>query len=374
MKKIVLLLLSTLLLLGGCTKKPPKTEVELQKFNNMSFTAGFDTFLSLTAYSASQEDFDKLMEKAIQEFKRYNDYFDIYNLYDGINNIKTVNDNAGIAPVKVDPVLIECLLDAKEFYELSQYEFDITIGAVLKVWHNYREEAELLAEKGEYGKVPTVEELDAAKACTGWEYVEIDEEKNTVYINNPCVSLDIGGIAKGFAAEKIAQSMENDVYAGIVNAGGNNRTMNTKPDKSDWVSGVQNPNGDGSLLAIPVKGSQSIVTSGDYQRYYVAEDGIIYHHIIDPKTNFPADHYRSVSIITKDSGDADALSTTLFTLSIEEGKEVLNQYNAAHPDTPASAIWIMNKDKAVEDANGFETTDFYVTSTDDLKGTIQLIK
>ena len=376
MKRFNKLLLCTLML-TGCTFKNPSSSVaptlapELEQYSEINYTAGFDTFLQLITYSSSQEEFDSLMQQAVDLFTLYDHYFDIYDLAEGINNLKTINDQAGIAPVEVAPEIIECLLQAKEFYELSNHEFDITLGAVLQVWHAYREEGIALNNEGEYGKVPSQQELEAAAACTGWQYVEIDEENNTVYITNPCVSLDVGGIAKGFTAEKIAEKIEARLSAGIINAGGNNRTMKTKPNGSDWISGIQNPNGNGSLLAVAVSGSQSIVTSGDYQRYYFGEDGIRYHHIIDPKTNFPADLYRSVTIITQNSGDADALSTTLYTLNLEEGRKVLQQYNELHPDTPASAVWIMDQDQAAEDINGFTVDEFYVTCSDDLKDKIQ---
>ena len=357
MKKLFFLLLSCLLL-TGC--QPDK------KYTSLDWNSGFDTFISLTSYTRSQEKADEQMETTKTLFSLYNTYFDIYHTYPHVNNLKTINDNAGIAPVQVAPEIIECLLKAKEFHTLSHGDFDITMGAVLKVWHHYRDEGVILNGAGQLGNLPTEKELEEARACTGWQYVEIDEEASTVYITNPCVSLDIGGIAKGFAVEKIAQAIESHVSAAIVNGGGNTRTVKTKPDQSDWVSGIQNPENDGSLLAVSVKGSQSIVTSGDYQRFYVAEDGLLYHHIIDPKTSYPAMLYRSVTIITQDSGDADGLSTCLYTVSIEEGIEILNHYNNLHPDTPASAIWIMDKDKKIETKNGFELQDFYISCTDDL--------
>lgn len=370
MKKIWILLLLSLILITGCTQKTPKN---LNSYRSINYTAGFDTFLQLVGYTETQEQLDQEMKKAVEIFTLYNNYFDIYNTYENINNLKTINDNAGIAPVEVNDEIIECLLKAKEFYELSNHEFDITLGALLQVWHNYREEGIELNNNGELGKLPNEEELKKAKACTGWQYVEIDEEKKTVYINNPCVSLDVGGIAKGFSAEKIAQALEDELYAGIVNAGGNNRTMSTKPDGSSWNSGIQHPNDLAkSLLVVSVENSQSVVTSGDYQRYYIAEDLKAYHHIIDPSTNYPASLYRSVTIITKDSGDADALSTTLFTLSIEEGKQVLENYNQAHPDTPAGAVWIMEKENATQDSLGFETNDFYVVVTENYANKIQI--
>ena len=102
------------------------------------------------------------------------------------------------------------LEEAKYFYDLSNGEFDVTIGALLHVWHNYREEGITLNTNGEKGNVPTLDELENASINKGWNHVLIDTEKNTVYIDDTHISLDVGGIAKGFATEKIAQSLESE--------------------------------------------------------------------------------------------------------------------------------------------------------------------
>ncbi len=365
MKKLTsVFLLFSLLLLGGCQKK-------VEKFSGVTLKAGFDTFVQLVSYTENQKKFDSYMQNIESQFINYNNLFDIYNDYPNLNNVKTINDNAGIQPVEVDPAIIEMLLTAKEFYELSNGEFDVTMGATLKIWHNYRDAGIESNNAGVLGKIPTNEELEEARACRGWQFIEIDETKNTVYINNPCVSLDVGGIAKGFATEKVAQSLENKMVAGIVNAGGNNRTMNIKPDKTDWVSAIENPNGGNAVLQTNLHDSQSFVTSGDYQRFYYGEDGYIYHHIIDPTTDYPANYYRSVSIVVKNSGHADALSTSLYTVNIETGIKIIEEYNKLYPNTPASAIWIMDKDNTTEHKNGFETSEFYIVCTDDLVGKLK---
>lgn len=366
MKKSTISLL-ILTLLTGCTTQ--KATV----FSNTSVTAGFDTYISIQASATSQEEFDGYFDESINDFIELNQLFDIYHTYENVNNLKTINDQAGKEPVVVDQLIIDLLNISKEFYDISSGEFDITMGAILKVWHNYREEAKLLLESGSLGKLPSQEELDSAAACTGWQYIEVNDDDNTVFITNPCVSLDVGGIAKGYAAEVIAQNLEaKNIKTGVVDAGGNNRTINEKLDGSPWRVGVQNPDGNGSLLVIEKKGTSSFVTSGDYQRYYVAEDGKFYHHIIDPRTNYPADHFRSVTIVTENSAVADALSTTLFTLPYEEGLQLIEDYNIAHPDTPVSAIWISDKDKKIDSVNTIEVGNFSCTYTEDLKTSIQV--
>lgn len=316
-----------------------------------------------------QDEFDSVFTEASNDFSYYNKLFDIYNDYEGINNIKTINDNAGIQPVEVDPVIIEMLQEAKYFYDLSNGEFDITIGALLKVWHNYREEGINLNTEGKKGNIPTEEELEEASTHKGWEHVQIDEENNTVYIDDSSISLDVGGIAKGFSTEKIAQSLASEgIITGAINAGGNNRTLGTKYDGSNWRVGIQNPNGSDSILVVNMDGKCSFVTSGDYERYYVATDGNSYHHIVDPETLYPAKYFHSVSIITEDSGVADCLSTTLFTLSYKDGLKVLAAYKKDHPDTFLEAIWIMDEDTEIDTEYKHVTDNQLIVYSEGLEG------
>ena len=159
------------------------------------------------------------------------------------------------------------------------------------------------------------------------------------------------------------------MQAGYFNVGRNIRTVNDKPDGSTWNVGIADPEGTlpNGLALISSKGSFSFVTSGDYERFYIATDGNTYHHIIDPSTNYPASHYRSVTIFTEDSGVADCLSTTLFTLSIEDGKKVLEAYKQA-TGKEANAVWVMDLDK--KQGEGKETNGYYVVSSEGLKDII----
>ena len=158
----------------------------------------------------------------------------------------------------------------------------------------------------------------------------IDEEASTVQITDPETRLDVGAIAKGYAVEQVCR----EAPAGLlVSVGGNVRATGPKADGQPWVVGIQSPDGDGEDFLHTLELSQgSVVTSGDYQRYYTV-DGVRYHHIIDPDTLLPAAYWRSVTIVCADSGLADALSTALFTLPQEEGQALLNRWDA-------QAMWV----------------------------------
>lgn len=341
-KQILRFLLAVSLSLGACgTNTHPTPTPEVTQKSNTCIDCGFDTFFSLRAFPLEQEEFDKVFDNTSKLFKYYNDLFDIYYTHEGINNLRTINDNAGKEPVKVDPVIIELLKEAKEFYTLSNGEFDITMGSVLKIWHRYRTEGIQANEDGEYGELPPEEKLKEAGQYRGWDYIEIDEEKQTVYITDEHVSLDVGGIAKGFAAEKIAKYLEEQGYqTGAVNAGGNNRTLGPKVDGTPWRVGIQDPQSANSLLVVQYDGVGSFVTSGDYERFYIASDEKHYHHIVDPRTLYPARNFHSVSVFTTNSAAADCISTTLFTMSYEEGLAFIERYKEAYPEYKLEAVWI----------------------------------
>ena len=361
-------------LLTGCSTTAASSSsaaATSEVYKNMDLDAGiFDT--TYAYQEAPKTDSSAAnYQYSLDELKQYSDFYDIYNNYDGVNNLKTINDNAGIAPVKVDQKIIDMLNLAKQFYTYSNGEFDITMGAVLKIWHTYREAGITLNEEGKDAPVPTLAELEAVKDDRGWDKVIIDDDADTVYITDAKVSLDVGGVAKGYAAERVGADMENKgIGGGYVNVGRNIRLLGAKTDGSAWRIGVTNPSsssGD-SLVALDVPASYSVVTSGDYERYYTGADGVRYSHIIDPQTLFPATYYHSVSIITDDSGVADCLSTTLFTMTVEDGKKVLAAYEAA-TGKKVSVIWIMDPDK-MQNETGKTTGSYFVTYTDDIKDTI----
>lgn len=370
-KKNICKIVLSALLLTGCSSNAASAASALtsaEAYKNTNLDAGiFDTTYAYQEAPKTDESAAHY-QSSLTELKEYSDLYDIYNNYDGINNLKTINDNAGIQPVKVDQKIIDMLKLAKQFYVYSDGEFDITMGAVLKIWHTYRESGIKLNEQGQNAPIPSQEELDAVKSESGWDKVIIDEDASTVYITDAAVSLDVGGIAKGYATEQVAADLEKqDISGGYVNVGRNIRLLGAKADGSQWRIGITNPGsstGD-SLVALDVEPSYSVVTSGDYERYYTGTDGNRYSHIIDPQTLFPATYYHSVTIIADDSGVADCLSTTLFTMSVADGKKALAAYEAAS-GKKVSAVWIMDPDKA-QNETGKTEGSYFVTYTDDIK-------
>lgn len=372
--KLLISALSVCTLLTGCTTKESKNSSTtnnetLTKYENVSSDVGFDTIYSFMEYTTNTDTASSHFKDSTSLLRYYNQLFDIYNDYDGVNNLKTINDNAGIQPVKVDKPIIDMLHMAKDFYDYSNGEFDITMGALLKVWHKYREEGIKLNSEKKLGNLPPEDELTQAAGCKGWDNVIINDAESTVYITQACQSFDVGGIAKGYATELVAQEVSQNMQAGYFNVGRNIRTVNDKPDGTTWNVGIADPEGalPNGLALISSKGSFSFVTSGDYERFYIATDGNSYHHIIDPSTNYPASHYRSVTIFTEDSGVADCLSTTLFTLSIEDGKKVLEAYKQS-TGKEANAVWVMDLDK--KQGEGKETNGYYIVSSKGLKDII----
>lgn len=343
-----------------------KTEKEMTLMNNTNLNCGFDTFCRLDAYVESEDEFNTYYRTMVDDFAYYHKLFDIYHNYDGINNIKTINDNAGINPVKVDQNIIDLIKLAKEVSELSDGAFDITSGALLKIWHNYRDEGKDLNSNGYFGNTPSMNELEEAAEYKGYEHIIVDDENNTVFIDNASISLDVGGIGKGFAVEKVARHLEDmGLKYGSVNGGGNQRIVNTKPDGSGFNVGIQNPRGENSSIIAVLKNqsAKAVVTSGDYQNYYIAEDNVIYSHIIDPATLFPANHYSSVTIAIDDSGLADCLSTALFVLDYDDGLSLIDKIESKY-DKDIIAVWIT--DKPLSDASiqsSIDNTQF-ITVTD----------
>ncbi len=350
-------------LLCGCQ------EPKLTKYSDQILDAGFDTFIQLIAYTKDEETFQAYLQKTNETFLYYNRLFDRYHTYDGIANIKTINDMAGKEAVKVDQEVIDVLLMAKEYSERSNGQYDVTYGAVLEIWHRYREDA---TNNGN-SAIPSIEELNEAKQHVGWDKIEIDEKAQTVYINDPKASLDMGSVAKGYASEQCAKALIADgLEHAILNAGGNVRIIGNKADDSRWSVGIQLPSAQetASLATIYIDKDQSFVTSGDYQRAY-EYNGKMYHHIIDPQTLMPASYMRSVTVITDDSGIADILSTTLFAMSYEDGTAYLEKLR--QNGINAEAVWVFDENTPVSDqAKLVKSGQYQLAITDGLKDMIEI--
>jgi FAD:protein FMN transferase len=323
---------------------------------------GNEISVSFTGYVKKKSSFDGYVDLVRSEYLRLNHIFDKYNDVQGVNNLKTINDNAGIAPVEVDQSLIDLLLISKEWQTKSLGTFDASLGAVLKIWHNYREEGQSLNEGGDLAPIPSLVELQAAAQYVGWDYVKIDDTANTVYLTNVQVSLDLGGIAKGYTTDLVATKLkEAGLESGLLSFGGSSSVMiGSKPNKLNWNVGIRAPirgNPYVELDYVYLPSSFALSSSGDDQNYFQGLDGDYYHHIVDPKSLFPVDNgCHSVTIFTTETATiAEALSKTLYILPFEEAYAYLTQYNLDHPDHTLYAIWIFDYQMAPA---GFDSVDF----------------
>ena len=341
----------SLSLLVGC--KPKK---ELTRYTTIFYDV-FDTVTQVIAYCESEEEFNTQMQALHQDLIVYNQLYDIYNDYDGVVNVKTINENAGKAPVQVDDRILSMLELARQMYDLTGGKINIAMGSVLGIWHDYREAAEQNASEAD-NTLPTQEELEAAAQHCDINDLVIDEEAKTVYLSDPEMSLDVGSVGKGYAVEQAAQAAEaRGLTSALISVGGNLRAIGTKPDGSQWVGGVENPwnssevytTGSSTVAAVKMSGL-SLVTSGDYQRYYVV-DGVRYHHLIDPATLWPAAYFDGVSVLAPDSGVADCLTTGLFCLPLEEGRQLVESLDGVE------ALWCTTDGEVVTSSEWSEHTN-----------------
>ena len=303
-------------LLAGCSAPDVTAQTQTENKGKSYFTY-FDTVSYVYSYAGdSAEQFDERSAEVSDILGEYHRLFDIYHEYSGVNNLCTLNLNAGGKAIKVDPKLIDFLLYARELYEATNGEMNIMMGSVLRIWHDLRDAA---VDDPQSARLPTDEELAAAALHTDFSLLEIDRENSTVRITDPDAAVDVGALGKGYATEMAARALEAEgVTSYVLNVGGNIRIIGTKPDGTGWVTGVKDPQ-DTSEFAIKLRlADTSCVTSGVYERYYTV-DGVRYHHIIDEDTLYPAQYFTSLTVVTKNSALADALSTALFCMPYEDG-------------------------------------------------------
>lgn len=349
--------------------------LQIERFSNITVTAGFNTEFRLIGLTQSRRVFDEKFELFRTTISELNTIFDRYAEYEGVNSIYTVNKMAGISPVKVDPQVIALLEISREMYELSNGIFDVTAGAVFEIWHEYREIARF---NGGIGPAPDLNRLARAAECIGWDLVDINKENSTVFLTRPCASLDLGGIAKGYAADVARDVLiESGLTRGLISAGLSSiNTLGLREDNTPWNIGVAD-----RVENITIPFNVAISTSGIDQQNYLDENGVFYHHLINPKTQLPANHFRSVVVVSEDATLGDTLSTILFLKPLPEGLDFLERVQARFPDKFFGAIWVFDEDKRPDSSlvdtwastqqiiEGFQTReiDVWFAITDNLK-------
>ena len=282
---------ATVILTSGCS---------LESKYDCEFFA-MDTVMTINAYGSNSE---IAVKSAQNEISRLDKLLSVQNEN---SEIFKLNQSKEMTVSEDTLTLITC---SKELYTLTDGSFDITCEPLTREWGFY---------SGLENKVPSQKAIENALEGVGAEHINIENRTVTLDENT---SLDLGGIAKGYASQKAAEILkEYGVTSALMSLGGNVRAVGSKPDGDFWSVAVTDPDNNSKSIGTLKISDKAVVTSGGYQRYF-EENGQTYHHIIDTKTGYPADSgLKSVTVVSEDDTLADALSTSLFVMGLEKSGE-----------------------------------------------------
>ena len=307
-KTIAAVLICLLFSMTGC--RADKTAGGYEKVEKSEFLMG--TVVTIQVYDRDENNADGAAEKALDRIREIEGLMSVNQKG---SEVDLINQNAGERPVKVSADTQRVVEKGLYYGELSGGLFDITVGPLVKLWGIGTENA----------RVPGEQELENALELTDYRDVEVNGEKGEVYLKRHGMGLDLGGIAKGYAADEAKKVLVGEgIKHAIINLGGNVLTIGERYDGKPWNIGIKDPEAPAKgLLGIARITDATLVTSGDYERYF-EKDGKRYHHILNPYTGYPGNgEVSGVTIITSSSFDADALSTTVFLLGVEKGMDLI---------------------------------------------------
>lgn len=280
----------------GCAKK------NVKPISKTEFA--LDTVCTITIYDKSSE---KVLDECFAKLKEIESKMSVDIK---TSEVSAINNMAGIKPVKVSNETYYVISTGKKFSKLSNGKFDITVGPLVKLW----------GINTPHARIPTPLEIKAALPLINYQNVILNDKDKSIMLRHMGMSLDLGGIAKGYSGDAVEQVLkDNGVKHAIIDLGGNILTIGSRPDGSDWRVGIQNPlSSRGDYLGIANVTQKTVVTSGINERYFI-KNGRRYHHIMDTKTGYPVDNeLASVSIITDISINGDALSKA-FCFGVKNG-------------------------------------------------------
>ena len=276
---------------------------------------GMGTYIKISVY-------DRKADIAIEEaFARIKEIEDKMSINKNTSEVIEINKNAGEKWLKVSTDTYHVIKEGIKYSELTKGNFDITVGPIVRLWNIGFENTQ----------IPSEEEISKMTELVDYNMIMLNEEEHKVKLEKKGMMLDLGGIAKGFAADEALRTLaESGIESAIVNIGGDISVLNTKPSKVPWKIGIQDPlKNRGENLAVISLIDESIVTSGYYERYF-EKKGKVYHHILNPFTGMPAETgISSVTVITKKSVVADALSTGIYVLGFDKGLEIISKMEEA---------------------------------------------
>jgi FAD:protein FMN transferase len=284
--------------LNACTSS---TERIFKETRNSMYTV-----VSLTVVSRTEDQAKKVINDSFTELDRV---ASLLNFYSESSEISLINRQAGEKPAKVSKDTLDIIEKAIYVSEVTEGAFDITVGPLVKLWDLKNE------------VIPDKMEVETKRQIVGYKNIAVDRTASTVFIKLKGAQIDLGGIIKGYAVDKVVEVFHrNGIQSGVIAVGGEIRSLGRKPDGQSWTVGVQNPRQKGSddqVIATLELSDKALSTSGDYIRFF-ERDGIRYHHLLDPKTGYPSRQCGSTTVVADDNTTTDGFSK-LFVLGPEKG-------------------------------------------------------
>lgn len=270
------------------------------------------TAFEVTVVAAEMSEAQEMIDAAIAEVDRIEKHI---SSWDPNSQTSAVNQNAGIKPIEVDAELFSLVERSLQVSKLTQGAFDISYASMDRIWKFTKSEI----------TPPDAKEIAVSVAKIGFEKIQLNPEKRSIFLPEEGMKIGFGAIGKGYAAMKVSKMLrEKGALGGIVNAGGDLYAWGVSHRPEGWRVAVANPKKRNEIMAYLMLQNQAVVTSGDYERYALI-DGRRYAHIIDPRTGWPTSGLKSVTVICHDAELADALATAIFVMGKENGLYLINQ-------------------------------------------------
>lgn len=266
----------------------------------------------ITVVAKDEESGEKFINAAIGEIRRIET---MISSWDSLSETSAIIRNAGIKPVNVNKELFDLIARSLKISELTDGAFDISYASMDRIW-KFDESMK---------KLPTEDEIAASVDKVGYKNIILDPQGQTVFLKHKGMRIGFGALGKGYAADKAKELLISmGVKNGIINASGDLTTWGNQPDGTSWMVGITNPLNKNKVFSWFPMDDNSVVTSGNYEKY-VEFNGKKYTHIIDPRTGWPASGLTSVSIFAPKAELADALATAVFVMGRETGLDFINQ-------------------------------------------------
>jgi len=290
------------------------------------------TYVTVTVYGRDETKLASSVNKSFAEMKRV---ADVLSHYSKTNSVHRLNNAGANKPVTLEPELSEVLKKSLHYSNISGGAFDVTVKPLLDLW----------SQVADTGKMPEDVEVAEAKERVGYNKLVLDEASQTAAFTQDGMAVTLGGIAKGYVADKGIKALKGDgIQHALINAGGDMRAFGGKPGGEPWRIALKNPRNESDHITVIKLADGAVATSGDYERYYTPNKKV--HHIVDPRTGYSATGLISVTITAPQAVDADALATTVFVLGPTEGLKLVEQ-------TPDVEALVITENLSIHKSSGF---------------------